>query len=38
VAQDLLDHRPVADQADDFERAGAARANQGVRFVYLQTS
>jgi len=35
VAQDLLDHRPVADQADDFERARAVRANQGVRFVHF---
>jgi predicted nucleic acid-binding protein len=35
VTQDLVDHRPVADQADDFERARAERANQEVRFVHF---
>ena len=35
VAQDFFDHGAVADQTDDFERAGAGRANQWGRFVHL---
>lgn len=31
VTQNFLDHGAVADQADDFEWAGAARTNQGIR-------
>jgi hypothetical protein len=33
VAQDLFDHDAVIGEADDFQRAGAARANEWVRFV-----
>jgi hypothetical protein len=38
VAQNSFNHGAVADQADDFERAGAARTNQWVRFVHFLIS
>ena len=35
MAQDFLDYRAVADQADDFQRSGAAGTDQRVRFVHF---
>jgi hypothetical protein len=35
VAQDFLDDRAFAEQADDLERSGAAGTNQGIRFVHF---
>jgi hypothetical protein len=34
-AQDIFDHGALIDQADDFQRAGAARANEWIRFVHF---